>query len=192
MKIFQMTNHFVAVFGVEISRQLIGEEEFWPQNDRSCDSHPLLFSTRQLGRSVVQTLRQTHEFKQFPGMARGLLTAWWDPIGLPMAAAGAFLGFGVFYFFAWAYWRLTGRHGLGGGDIKLLGMLGAFLGPQGVFTTILLSSVLGSLFGVAWALGTRKGDLMKSSLPFGPFLVVGGLYYYLLGDILWLPFTIPT
>jgi leader peptidase (prepilin peptidase)/N-methyltransferase len=98
----------------------------------------------------------------------------------------------VFYFFAWAYWRLTGRHGLGGGDIKLLGMLGAFLGPQGVFTTILLSSVLGSLFGVAWALGTRKGDLMKSSLPFGPFLVVGGLYYYLLGDILWLPFTIPT
>jgi leader peptidase (prepilin peptidase)/N-methyltransferase len=128
------------------------------------------------------------------GMALGLLTSYWDlgMGGFWVSAAGAFLGFGVFYFFAWAYWKLTGRHGLGGGDIKLLGMLGAFLGPYGVFTTILLSSVLGSLFGIVWALATRKGDLMKSSLPFGPFLVVGGLYYYLLGEVLWLPFTIPT
>jgi leader peptidase (prepilin peptidase)/N-methyltransferase len=125
------------------------------------------------------------------GMGLGLATAWWD-IGLAPAAMGAFIGFGVFYFFAWAYWKATGRNGLGGGDIKLLGMLGAFLGPYGVFTTILLSSILGSVFGLAWAMAARKNDLLKSSIPFGPFLVVGALYYYLLGEVLWLPFTIPT
>jgi leader peptidase (prepilin peptidase)/N-methyltransferase len=101
----------------------------------------------------------------------------------------------VFYLFAWLYLRITGRSGLGGGDIKLLAMLGAFLGVQGVFCTVLISSVLGSVIGIAWALVSRRtGDqgLMKVSIPYGPFLVVGGLYYYLLGQFQWLPFTIPT
>ena len=82
---------------------------------------------------------------------------------------------------------------MGGGDIKLLAMLGAFLGPYGVITTIFVSSVLGSVLGLTYAWISRKreggqGSLMKVSLPYGPFLVVGALYTYLLGDLLWSPF----
>lgn len=138
------------------------------------------------------------------GLALALATSWLDPrLGLAGSAAGAAIGFGVFYFFAWAYLRLAGRSGLGGGDIKLLAMLGAFLGPSGVFCVILVSSVLGSVLGIAWALWNRRrsgdgsgaadaADVLGLAIPYGPFLVVGALYYYLLGDWLWLQFTIPT
>jgi leader peptidase (prepilin peptidase)/N-methyltransferase len=102
------------------------------------------------------------------------------------------LGFGFFYSLAWIYHRLTGRAGLGGGDIKLLAMIGAFLGPAGVFATIFVSSIFGSLVGITWALATRNKNVMKFSIPFGPFLVVGALYYYLLGELLWFQFMNPT
>jgi leader peptidase (prepilin peptidase)/N-methyltransferase len=82
---------------------------------------------------------------------------------------------------------------MGGGDIKFLAMLGAFLGPAGVFTTIFVSSVVGTVLGLTYAWLTRRreggnGSLMKVSLPYGPFLVIGGLYAYLLGDLIWSPF----
>jgi leader peptidase (prepilin peptidase)/N-methyltransferase len=127
------------------------------------------------------------------GLVLGLATSWWSPEpGLLQSAFGAALGFAIFFAFAWGYQALAKRSGLGGGDIKLLAMLGAFLGPMGVVTTIVLSSVIGSVAGLAWAMAARKRDFMSFAIPYGPFLVLGALYYYLLGDILWLPFTIPT
>ncbi|MEK6706094.1 MAG: prepilin peptidase [Bdellovibrionota bacterium] len=123
------------------------------------------------------------------GVILGLLTAFFVPeLGLFKAVLGAGLGFCVFYGLAMAYQVFSGRAGLGGGDIKLLAMLGAFLGPSGVFTTILIGSVLGSIAGIAWAMVTRKKDVMKVSIPFGPFLVTGGIFHYLLGGFIWLPF----
>ena len=80
---------------------------------------------------------------------------------------------------------------MGGGDIKLLGMIGAFLGVRGVFVTILLSSVLGSIVGILWARVRADQDLMKFAIPYGPFLVLGALCYALLGDQLWFQFMIP-
>ena len=138
-----------------------------------------------------------------PGILLGLMTAYWVPgLGLISGLVGAVLGFGLFYGFAWFYFRWKGRHGLGGGDVKLLAMLGAFLGPAGVFSTILISSVLGSVIGIALAVlasrkraeraGEESSALLLQAIPYGPFLVIGGLYVYLLGDLLWLPFTIPT
>lgn len=121
------------------------------------------------------------------GLAWGLLTAWLDPrVGLLSAALGAALGFGFFYSIAWIYLRLTGRSGLGGGDIKLLAMFGAFLGPMGVLTSVVISSIFGSLVGVGWGLArkNRAGGLMAFAIPYGPFLVVGALYYYLFGGLL--------
>jgi leader peptidase (prepilin peptidase)/N-methyltransferase len=139
------------------------------------------------------------------GLVWGLLTAWFVPgLGLIDAAIGAAVGFGLFYGLAFSYLKLTGRSGLGGGDIKLLAMLGAFLGIQGVFVSIFVSSVFGSLAGIAYALAnSRKAasgvdvpqeetSLLKVAIPYGPFLVVGALYFYLLHDILWLRFMIPT
>lgn len=126
------------------------------------------------------------------GAALGLLTCWMSlQLTWTQSIAGAAAGFGVFYLLAWAYQKFSGRAGLGGGDIKLLAMIGAFLGPSGVFATVFISSVLGSLVGIVWALSTKKKDVMKLSIPYGPFLVVGALYYYLLGDILWFQFMTP-
>ncbi|MGK5087773.1 prepilin peptidase [Bdellovibrionota bacterium FG-2] len=137
------------------------------------------------------------------GLVLGLLTCWMVPsVGWVSSISGAALGFGVFYAFAWIYERLTGRSGLGGGDIKFLAMLGAFIGPEGVFHAILISSVLGSVIGLGWGVFLRfrykraenspnLPNLMKLSIPYGPFLVLGGLYYYLLGDLIWFRFTTP-
>lgn len=127
------------------------------------------------------------------GLLLGLVTSFAVPeFGLFGAITGSFLGFFSFYSLAWMYQRFAGRVGLGGGDIKLLAMLGAFLGPSGVFATIFISSILGSLVGLVCAVVTKNKSIMKFSIPFGPFLVVGALYYYLLGDLLWFQFTIPT
>lgn len=131
-----------------------------------------------------------------PGTALGLLTAYWTPgLGIVSSLSGAVLGFGLFYAIAWYYQWRTGKAGMGGGDIKFLAMLGAFLGPTGVVTTMLISSILGSVIGIAWAAYQRRvngeGTLLQATIPYGPFLVLGGLYSYLLSEILWSPFTIP-
>jgi leader peptidase (prepilin peptidase)/N-methyltransferase len=126
------------------------------------------------------------------GTALGLATCWMaSQVGWVQSFVGAGFGFAAFYFLAWVYQRFSGRVGLGGGDIKLLAMIGAFLGPAGVFATVFISSIFGSLVGIVWALYTKKKDVMKMSIPYGPFLVVGALYYYLLGDILWFQFMTP-
>ena len=150
------------------------------------------------------------------GAVWGLLTSFLDPrLGFSGAMLGALTGFGIFYGFAWLYWFMTRRSGLGGGDIKLLAMLGAFIGVQGVLVTILVSSVLGSFFGVLSAVWERRsrraggaanagsaeidgetpmGDesrdsVLKTAIPYGPFLVLGAIFYHLLGEAPWFPFT---
>ncbi len=126
------------------------------------------------------------------GLILGLATFWVSP-GLTFleSLGGAALGFGFFYSLAWIYHRMRGRMGLGGGDIKLLSMIGAFLGPTGVLSTVFVSSIFGSIVGLVWArvdvkMGKmQKRDMMRFAIPFGPFLVVGALLYYFLGDVLW-------
>ena len=131
------------------------------------------------------------------GLALGLASSFLPASVLPhgpgplLSFLGAAIGFGVFYALAYLYERFSGQPGLGGGDVKLLAMLGAFVGPSGVFASILISSVLGSLIGISWALVNREKNIMKTSIPYGPFLVIGGLYYYLLGDVLWFQFMTP-
>ena len=62
---------------------------------------------------------------------------------------------------------------MGGGDIKLLAMIGAFLGWKGVILTILLSSLIGSIIGIL--VMTLKGKDFKYAIPFGPFLSFGAV-----------------
>ena len=125
-------------------------------------------------------------------MVLGLATSWLTPgFGLTTGLIGAAFGFSIFYGLAWAYLRFTGRSGLGGGDIKLLAMIGAFSGAGGVFATIFISSIFGSLVGIGWGMAQGRKKVMSVAIPYGPFLVVGALYYYLLGDILWFRFTTP-
>jgi leader peptidase (prepilin peptidase)/N-methyltransferase len=126
------------------------------------------------------------------GLALGLLTCWMlDDPGWISCLIGAALGFGLFFGLAWIYQKSRQRTGLGGGDIKLLAMIGAFVGPAGVFSTVFISSLLGCMVGVSWAYLSKEKSILQVSIPFGPFLVVGALYYYLLGDILWFQFMNP-
>lgn len=126
------------------------------------------------------------------GLLLGALTVVLDPY-LPWWSyllGGAF-GFGFFYLISLGYYSLTQRIGLGGGDIKLLAMMGVFLGSMGVVTTVFVSSILGTLVGLGWAIGTRQKKLMKVAIPYGPFLVLGGIYYYFFRGKLWFQFMIP-
>ena len=129
------------------------------------------------------------------GLVLGLLTAHWVPgLGLTSSLIGAAVGYGFFWLLSWGYFKAKGRMGLGGGDVKLLAMLGAFLGPMAVFHVILISSLLGSVIGISYAAWLKyrgqSESLMGVAIPFGPFLVVAALYVYLLGDVLGLPLQI--
>ncbi|MBD1399416.1 prepilin peptidase [Pelovirga terrestris] len=101
---------------------------------------------------------------------------WYDSI------FGILLGGGSLLAVAWIYEKLTGREGMGGGDIKLLAMFGAFLGWQAVFPVIFLASLAGTLVGVPLML-VQKGDT-RLAIPFGPFLAVAAIVYLFWGQML--------
>jgi leader peptidase (prepilin peptidase) / N-methyltransferase len=91
---------------------------------------------------------------------------------------GILLGGGMLYAVAYAYYACTKREGMGGGDIKLLAMIGAFLGWQSLLYVIFSSSLTGSLIGVAAMFKQRKGG--QTRIPFGPFLALAAISYLLL------------
>ncbi|MDY7033164.1 MAG: A24 family peptidase, partial [Thermodesulfobacteriota bacterium] len=72
------------------------------------------------------------------------------------------------------------KEGMGGGDIKLLAMIGAFLGWKSVLLTVFISSALGSIVGLI--LMVKKGKNRKYAVPFGPFLAIGALMYLFWGN----------
>jgi leader peptidase (prepilin peptidase) / N-methyltransferase len=81
------------------------------------------------------------------------------------------------------YARARGHEGLGMGDVKMLAMIGAFLGWQLMLLTLVLASFAGSVVGVGMMAAQRGG--MKTALPFGTFLAVGALVAAVAGrDIL--------
>jgi leader peptidase (prepilin peptidase)/N-methyltransferase len=115
-----------------------------------------------------------------PGMAVGLAAAFLGGAVEPVQAlVGMLAGGGGLLALAAAYRAATGRDGLGGGDIKLLGMVGAFLGPVGAFLTILVGSVAGTLFACGLMLG--RGASRTAELPFGTFLAPGAVFVLFLG-----------
>jgi|SRR5687768_1508552 leader peptidase (prepilin peptidase)/N-methyltransferase len=109
-----------------------------------------------------------------PGIVIGLFgAATVLPIGLMNALLGVAIGGGILWALAWASPYLFGKEGMGGGDIKLLAMIGAFLGWKPALLTIMVGSLSGSLIGLSLiGLGLMKRD---EYIPFGPFLVFGAL-----------------
>jgi len=81
---------------------------------------------------------------------------------------GILLGGGSLLLVAVVYEKITGSEGMGGGDVKLLAMIGAFLGWKGVLFTVMASSLFGTAIGGALMLLSGKGR--KLAIPFGPFL----------------------
>ncbi len=93
---------------------------------------------------------------------------------------GIAIGGGTLFAIAAAYYFITGREGMGGGDVKLLAMIGAFLGWRGVLATLLAGSLAGSVVGVFLMLIFRKNS--KFAFPFGPFLAIGAVLYLFYGE----------
>src|SRR5262249_35076582 len=116
-----------------------------------------------------------------PGIVVGLGTSLWlTPVGVRSAVLGVILGGGLFLLMAVLSVVILKREGMGGGDIKLIAMLGAFLGWQAVLVTIFLAAVFGACVGLALILLRRKGR--SEPLPFGPFLALGALLAMVWGE----------
>ena len=92
---------------------------------------------------------------------------------------GILAGGGSLLLVAYSYQRLTGKEGMGGGDIKLLAMMGAFLGWKAVPFIIFTGSLIGSVIGVSIMLFQKKDS--KMAIPFGPYLAFGAVLYIFYG-----------
>jgi leader peptidase (prepilin peptidase) / N-methyltransferase len=116
-----------------------------------------------------------------PGIVVGMCTSLWlTPVGVRNALLGIVLGGGLFLLMAVLSVIILKREGMGGGDIKLIAMLGAFLGWHAVLVTIFLAAVLGACVGLTLIFLRRKGR--REPLPFGPFLALGALLAMVWGD----------
>jgi len=113
------------------------------------------------------------------GLAVNLLETW---APLPDAVLGAILGYGALWSVYWLFKLTTGKEGMGYGDFKLLGALGAWFGWQAVPLMILLSSFVGAALGIAILIAKRQGR--DTPMPFGPYLAGAGLLTLFYGDSL--------
>ena len=115
-----------------------------------------------------------------PGIVIGLAFALIGPPGWRASLVGAALGGGVLYAIAAGSYYLRHEDGLGMGDVKMLAMIGAFLGWQQMLLTLVLASFAGAIVGLA-IIALQRGS-MKYALPFGTFLAVGALAAMLVGQ----------
>lgn len=118
----------------------------------------------------------------------GLAMSLWHPmpgtevlfIGSREAIIGAISGYLSLWSFYWLFKLITGKEGMGYGDFKLLGALGAWLGYTYLFTIIILSAVVGALLGIALIL--FRGRDRQIPMPFGPFLAAAGWLAMVAGE----------
>ena len=115
-----------------------------------------------------------------PGIPLFLLAAvfiMWIP--LFDAFLGIMIGIGSLYLIAVYYEQLTGTEGMGGGDVNLMGMLGAFLGWKSLLFVLMTGAFTGAAVGIIMMI--NKGKTMKYAVPFGPFLSLGAVVYLFWG-----------
>ena len=107
-----------------------------------------------------------------PGIGLGFLASFLLPrITWVDSLLGILLGGGIIYLLIAGYYLFTRREGMGGGDLKLLAMIGAFLGWKGAVFSLVAGALAGSVLGLALML--IKGWGRRSQIPFGPFLSLG-------------------
>ncbi len=106
-----------------------------------------------------------------PGIAAGFAFSLVTEPGWLSSLLGILVGGGVLYAIAEIYFRVRHEEGLGMGDVKMLAMVGAFIGWPQALITLMMASFAGSILGVV-LIATRRGG-MKYALPFGTFLAVG-------------------
>jgi leader peptidase (prepilin peptidase)/N-methyltransferase len=101
-------------------------------------------------------------------------------IALAASVIGMIVGGGLLWAVAEAYLRLRGIEGMGFGDVKMMAMVGAFLGAPLALLTIMLGSLLGSVIGLLFIRFANK--TREYELPFGTFLSAAGIITVLYGE----------
>jgi leader peptidase (prepilin peptidase)/N-methyltransferase len=115
-----------------------------------------------------------------PGIALGVLMALLGPaLTVKESLIGLLAGGGSLYVVALVYETVTKREGMGGGDVKLLAMIGAWLGWRAILFTLFFASLSGTLIGGGMMLIQKQGR--HYAIPFGPFLVFAALAYMFFG-----------
>jgi leader peptidase (prepilin peptidase)/N-methyltransferase len=111
-----------------------------------------------------------------PGIIIGFLFSFFNSFTTWQASLiGLLVGGGILYAIALLYYLFRKQEGMGGGDIKLLAMIGAFLGWQSLLFVILMSSITGCAFGLVAMIQQKRGG--NTRIPFGPFLSCAALFY---------------
>jgi leader peptidase (prepilin peptidase)/N-methyltransferase len=110
------------------------------------------------------------------GIVSLLLSREWSPArrALVEALIGGMFAAGLLWWIGLVYKLVRHREGMGFGDVKMVGMIGIFLGLQGALFTVVVGSILGSVAGVTYSLARRK-PLLTQELPFGSFLGIAAL-----------------
>lgn len=138
--------------------------------------------------ALIVTIRTDLEFM----LISRYMTLFLVPIGIILSALGflpispleSFLsalgGYLLFYFIAKSFYWFTGREGMGQGDLDLIAFIGAFTGLMGLWMTILIGSVFGSIASAIYLLAS--GQQRSTHIPFGPFLAFGAICYVLFGE----------
>ena len=103
-------------------------------------------------------------------------------VDAPAAIIGAAIGYLSLWSVFWLFKLLTGKEGMGYGDFKLLGALGAWMGAYALLPIILLSSLIGAIVGgIVLSLSGKGRD---TPIPFGPFIAAAGWVWFVFGDVL--------
>lgn len=116
------------------------------------------------------------------GMVAGLGLSFFTPIGPVNSLQGLLMGGGIILAVSYGYKLVRGVIGMGGGDVMLMGMVGAFQGPYGVLAVLFGGALFGSLYAVTAMRGKPAG---AAKLPFGTFLAAAALVVLLAGERLW-------
>jgi leader peptidase (prepilin peptidase) / N-methyltransferase len=115
-----------------------------------------------------------------PGLVVGLGFSVVQPPGLRDAVIGALLGAGILQGIRLTWYALRGVEGMGFGDVKMLAMIGAFLGWRNVIVVLFFSSLAGAVVGIALTVTGRQA--MSTKLPFGTFMAVAAFAASLYGE----------
>ena len=115
-----------------------------------------------------------------PGIVIGFVASFFIPqLGWVNSLIGIVAGGGSLLLIAYGYELVAKKEGMGGGDVKLLAMMGAFLGWKAIIFIIFTASLIGSVIGVGIMLAKKKDASL--AIPFGPFLAGGAILYIFYG-----------
>jgi leader peptidase (prepilin peptidase)/N-methyltransferase len=115
-----------------------------------------------------------------PGIVVGLVFSLFTPPGIVASLIGAALGAGILLAVRWIWRKLRGVDAMGLGDVKMLAMIGAFLGWREIWVVLFIASLTGASIGVL--LTMRQGRSMQTRLPFGTFLAIAAYIASIVGE----------